>query len=285
MFKKIAIHVREKIENPELFFAILREAQKFANAVFLTEETAEYVKEKFPKVDFQEKYDFFVILGGDGSVLNIAHRLKNIETPILPISAGTFGFLAEIPPKDFARCCRKIAKNAYTRDRRSLLDITHISKTGQKKQFRALNEAVVSQKTVARMVSLQMLVDGEYLTTHRADGVIIATPTGSTAYSLAAGGPIVYPSLEAMIMTPISPHSFSHRCLVLPSHKKITLMADDTNREPIMLTIDGQIAIPMTDGDSIEITTAKEKLVFLRMPEEHFLKTIRRKLHWGKSTL
>ncbi len=285
MFRAVAVHARETLQAPESFVTLVDHLRSCAESVALTEQAAGHIKETFPKVDFAKQYDFFVVFGGDGSVLHVVHRLQNSATPLLPISAGTLGFLAEIPPEDFAACCKRLAEHDYTLDERSLFDVVHISKDGDKQHFRALNEAVVSQRAVARMVSLKTLINDEYLTTYRADGVMVATPTGSTAYSLAAGGPIVYPRFDALLLTPVSPHSFSHRSLLLPPEKKVTIMPDDGNREPVMLTIDGQITVPLEQGDRVEITVAKDKITFLRMPDEHFLKTLKRKLHWGVSSV
>ncbi len=285
MFTAVAVHARETLKDPVAFQSLLAELSQCSSIVALTPEAQKHVTEKYARVDFHADYDFFVIFGGDGSVLNVLHRLENLDTPLLPISAGTLGFLAEIPPADFSACCHRLTTKEYTIDERALFDVVHIDDKGKQKAFRALNEAVVSQRAVARMVALKTLVNNEYLTTYRADGVMVATPTGSTAYSLAAGGPIVYPRFDALILTPVSPHSFTHRSLLLPGDKKVTIMPDDSNREPVMLTIDGQITVPIEQGEKVEISIAKEKLKFLRMPEEHFLKTLKRKLHWGKNAV
>ncbi len=281
MFDKVALHARETLTDSQSFLEIVDHLAQCSRHLALTKQAAMHTDKKFAEVDFSEKYDFFVVFGGDGSVLHIVHRLQNFATPLLPISAGTLGFLAEIPPEEFGACCGRLVEQQFSIDERSLLSVVHIAADGEQTRFRALNEAVVSQRAVARMVALKTLVNDEYLTTYRADGVMVATPTGSTAYSLAAGGPIVYPRFDALLLTPISPHSFSHRSLLLPAEKKVTIMPDDSNREPVMLTVDGQITVSLEQGERVEITIAPEKLKFLRMPEEHFLKTLKRKLHWG----
>ncbi len=285
MFTAIAVHARESLKDVEAFRRIVADLQQCSSIVALTPEAQNHVEGDFAGVDFHTEYDFFVVFGGDGSVLNIVHRMENWDVPLMPISAGTLGFLAEIPPEAFGDCCHKLATKEFTIDTRALFDVVHTDAAGKQTRFHALNEAVVSQRAVARMVSLRALVNGEYLTTYRADGVMVATPTGSTAYSLAAGGPIVYPRFDALILTPVSPHSFTHRSLILPADKRITITQDETNREPVMLTIDGQITVPLEKGEQVEIGISAEKLKFLRMPEEHFLKTLKRKLHWGRNAV
>jgi NAD+ kinase len=134
---------------------------------------------------------------------------------------------------------------------------------------------------LVRLASIKTLINGEHLTNYRADGLIVATPTGSTAYSLSAGGPIVYPRLEAMILTPICPHSLSHRSLVIPQEKIVEVLAEEDNREDLVLTIDGQEYVPMKTGSRVQIQISDQKLKFYRLPEEHFFKTIKRKMNWG----
>lgn len=283
MFQKVAFHVRESLKEPQLFSEVLGVLTAKSRQIHLSPEAQHYSSEPFPSVDFHGRYEFFVVLGGDGSVLSVVKRMKDFSTPLLPLSAGTLGFLAEIPPAELGDALTSIEKGRFTYDRRALLKVRHVRADGSHDDYFALNEAVVSQQAVARMAEVRTLIDGEYLTTHRADGLIVATPTGSTAYSLAAGGPIVYPHFEALILTPISPHSFTHRPLILPGGKTVTVLADEKNRVPLMLTIDGQTAVPLAEGDFVEIGVAVPKLSFLRLPEEHFFKTIKRKLHWGKN--
>lgn len=283
MFDRLAFHAREHLSAPHAFAQVLADLKRFSRNIHLTPEAQSYTAERFAPVDFGQRYEFFAVLGGDGSVLSVVKRLQDFATPILPLSAGTLGFLAEIPPAELADALFSIEKGRFTYDRRSLLQVRRVRADGHSDDYFALNEAVISQQAVARMVEINTLVDGEYLTTHRADGLIVATPTGSTAYSMAAGGPIVYPRLDALILTPISPHSFSHRPLILPGGKIVTVLADDKNRVPLMLTIDGQTAVPLAADDRVEVSIAVPKLSFLRLPEEHFFKTIKRKLHWGKN--
>jgi len=280
-FKKIGFHARKFLKNPEVFREIIRSTEKFCGEIFLTPGANNYLENKFPEIDFHKDYDFFVIFGGDGSVLKMISKMKNFRTPILGISAGSLGFLAEIEPKNFSKACQHICQKKFTEDFRTLLEVEIVEKDKEIKKIFSLNEIVISQGSVARLADLRVEVNGEFLTNFRADGLIVSTPTGSTAYSLSAGGPIVYPKFSAMILTPISPHSFSHRPIVLTSEKILQISASKKNRESLVATIDGQIAIELTEKTKVFVKIASEKIKFLRLLDESFFKTLRRKLKWG----
>ena len=282
MFQKVALHAREHLSNPKAFLDILAQVQKWSKEVHLTPEAMQYVSEHFSKVDFEKKYDIFIVFGGDGSVLNVAGRMKNFETPVLGISAGTLGFLAEIAPSDFPEAYQRIMRGERTIDSRCMLDICISRASGKKEYYHALNDAVISQSDVVRLARIETSVNHEYLTTYRADALIVSTPTGSTAYSLSAGGPIMYPHFRALILTPVAPHSLSHRSLVLPKEKRVQVSADTKSRTSLLLTIDGQRALSLHNDDVVDIGVHPHAFSFVRLPEEHFFKTISRKMHWGK---
>jgi len=280
-FKNIALHTRRDIDNPTSFQRILQILREHGTNIFVTQEAQKNLKETFSPVDYSQEYDFFLVYGGDGSILELIQRIKNFQTPVLPLSAGRLGFLSEIPPEDFEKTLLCIKEDQYTLDHRALLSIDILRKLGEKESFFALNEVVLSQSHVARMTSIRASIDDECLTVYRADGVLVSTATGSTAYNLSIGGPLLYPRFPGMILAPISPHSFSHRPLVLPQDKEILLEEADSNREHLITTLDGQKSIKMEKGDRLRIRIAEENISFLRMPEEHYFKTLKRKLHWG----
>lgn len=281
MFTKVAVHAREHLKKEHVFHDVLKSLHACSKEIFLTPETARHTNKKYAEVDFSDAYDIFVIIGGDGSVLNIAGRMKNFSTPILGVSAGTLGFLAEISPEEFPTACKRILNKEFTNDHRAMLDICIRRKSGKTETFQSLNDAVISQSDLVRLAAIRTSVNGEHLTTYKADGLIISTPTGSTAYSLSAGGPIVYPRFEALVLTPVAPHSLSHRSLVLPKTKRVQVEADEKSRINLLLTVDGQKAIPLEKGDVVDVGIHEERFTFLRLPEEHFFKTISRKMHWG----
>ncbi|MFH0820349.1 MAG: NAD(+)/NADH kinase, partial [Candidatus Peregrinibacteria bacterium] len=190
--------------------------------------------------------------GGDGTILSVIQRLKKLNTRIFGINMGTLGFMSEIPPTGITRTLNKVFAGDYSVDRRIMIEVQVWRGKTMVKKFNALNEAAVTQGNLARLIRLRTTVNQRKLTTYHADGLIIATPTGSTAYSLAAGGPIVYPSLNAFIITPICPHSFTQRPIVIPDSKVVEVLVDDDHRA-INLTVDGQESFVLAYKDRIVI--------------------------------
>lgn len=246
----------------------------------------------------KQKIDLGIVIGGDGTVLRSIREMADLSVPILSINRGTIGFLAEIELKEINHVLPELLRGNGTFDFRSLLAVE--AHRGGRAFYSgiALNEAVIAQGTIARLIDLHTSVNGESLTTYHADGLIIATPTGSTAYSLAAGGPIVHPSfhsetvghdrrVSALILTPINPHSFSQKPIVLSGGstvevcvqmRRVRKFADvDVN-----LTIDGQMYIPLQEKDCLRVTTSKQTVKFLRRKQDSFVSTLRTKLKWGE---
>lgn len=284
MLQSVAVHCRRDLEHPEAFHDFLASLETKTAHIAVTEQAALHTPKSFPAVDFAKQYDVFFVIGGDGSVLSVVRRMETFATPILPLCAGTLGFLSDVSLHEFGKICDAIEQEEMSIDPRMLLMAKLRRKNGEETCFHALNDIVVSQSEVARMAKIQTSVNDEYLTTYHADGVIVSTPTGSTAYALAAGGPIVYPRFSALILAPIAPHSFTHKPLVLPDDKYLTLTAHERNVEPLTLTIDGQLAVPIDKEDRVEVSKHEQKLLFWRLPEEHFFRTIKRKLRWGEGT-
>lgn len=224
--------------------------------------------------------DLLLVMGGDGTILSVVRSMREFDVKIFGINTGHLGFLSEIPPVQINQTLAKIFKGEYTLDPRLMLHV-EVYRDGKKvKKFHALNEAVISQGSLARLINLRTRVNKRKLTTYHADGLIIATPTGSTAYSLSAGGPIVYPGMDAIILTPIAPHSFTQKPIVIPADKKIEITVEDKGKK-IMLTIDGQESMVLQYNDEIRIR--KDGVAqFVRLPSESFFKTLRKKLDWGK---
>jgi len=234
-----------------------------------------------------QKIDLSVVIGGDGTVLRSIREMPDPTVPILSINRGTIGFLAEIELKEIDRVLPELLHGKGTLDERSLLRIQ--AYRGKKTFYSgiALNEAVIAQGTIARLIDLHTSVNGESLTTYHADGLIIATPTGSTAYSLAAGGPIVHPSFHsAIILTPINPHSFSQKPIVLSGGSRVEVCVEMRVRKfadvDVNLTIDGQMYVPLQEKDCLRVTTAKQTVKFLRRKQDSFVSTLRTKLKWGE---
>lgn len=238
-------------------------------------------------LDAGHAIDLMLVIGGDGTVLRTVREMHDFSVPILSVNRGTLGFLAEIELEEAEHILPALLRGEGMLDTRGLLQVSALRKDSTLFSGHALNEAVIAQGTIARLIDLETTVNAEALTTYRADGLIVATPTGSTAYSLAAGGPIVHPAFDsAIILTPINPYSFSQKPVVISGrsavdvgiHMKTQKFADvDVN-----LTLDGQMYIPLQDGDHVRCSIASHTVKFLRRKQDTFLRTLRSKLKWGE---
>jgi NAD+ kinase len=228
--------------------------------------------------------DLIVVLGGDGTLLSIARLVGERETPILGINLGGLGFLTEITVEEAQAALARVIAGDYEVDRRITLDATVESHAGgeraaDRESFRALNDVVINKRALGRMLELIVVASGERFCSYRADGLIIATPTGSTAYALSAGGPIVFPSLEAVVLAPICPHTLSNRPVVLPDSFEIEVRVR-TDENGAMLTVDGQQTARITSTDTLRVRRGKNPVVLVRSSHTYF-EIWRNKLRWG----
>ena len=235
----------------------------------------------------KQKIDLLLVIGGDGTVLRAVREMRDFSVPILSINRGTLGFLAEIELNEADHILPALMNGEGMIDERGLLKVETVRRRRVFFSGHALNEAVIAQGTIARLIDLETAVNGEALTTYRADGLIVATPTGSTAYSLAAGGPIVHPAFDsAVILTPINPYSFSQKPVVLNGESKVDVGVHMKVRKfadvDVNLTIDGQMYVPLQDGDHVRCSMSKHTVRFLRRKQDTFLRTLRTKLRWGE---
>ena len=230
------------------------------------------------------KADLIVVLGGDGTLLSIARLVGERETPILGINLGGLGFLTEITVEEAQATLARVLASEYEVDRRITLEATVEShaagaRMADRESFRALNDVVINKRALGRMLELNVIAAGERFCSYRADGLIIATPTGSTAYALSAGGPIVFPSLDVVVLAPICPHTLSNRPVVLPDSFEIEvrLKTDDNGA---MLAVDGQQTAPIASNDSLRVRRGKSPVVLVRSSHSYF-EIWRNKLRWG----
>jgi len=223
--------------------------------------------------------DCIIVLGGDGTMLSAARLVEERSVPILGINMGGLGFLTEATVDDLYPSLEKVCAHEYSLDHRLRLqaEITHHN--GTKEQATALNDIVLSKGSVGRMIKVHMQLGEQFVTNLRGDGIIVSSPTGSTAYSLSAGGPILDPSLESLLVTPISPHTLTHRPLIVPS--QVSLIITLTSPEGAMASIDGQIDIPMECQDIITISTSPNRTRLIRFPDRTYYDVLRSKLKWG----
>jgi NAD+ kinase len=227
-----------------------------------------------------EEIDLLVTLGGDGALLGGARWAGPAGTPVLGVNLGRLGFLTAIGLEELEESLARIAGGDFVLDTRMGLEVRLEHQRDETEPFYALNDAVLHRGGLVRVVHLKVWVDEDEVGLYRGDGVIVATPTGSTAYSLSAGGPIVDPRLDAIVVTPICPHTLAVRPLVLRASAQITLEVV-SSPEDLILTIDGQVGSQLKPGDRVDVCRAPEPVRLVRLPGQSFFSLLRRKLRWG----
>jgi len=255
--------------------------------LFLEEETAKSIGEKgLNRKEFIKHIDLLIVLGGDGTMLSAVRAInesdKNI--PILGVNLGKVGFLTEVPLNMLFQTLNNVEDNKFNIESRMMIDAYVYRNKREIKKFTVLNDAVINKTALARLISVKASAkdkDGskKFLTIFHADGLIISTPTGSTAYSLAAGGPIIYPLLDSFIVTPICPHTLSNRSLVLPDYFSIYLELSEYNPDTI-LTLDGQIGFDLEQGDYVLIKKSSKRIKFITHPQKNYFNVLQTKLGW-----
>ncbi|HEX3372392.1 MAG TPA: NAD(+)/NADH kinase [Candidatus Acidoferrales bacterium] len=231
--------------------------------------------------DIPESSDLLIVLGGDGTLLSAARLTAECGVPVLAVNLGGLGFLTTVPQDEIYSILEELFEGKHRVSERVMLDAEIIRAGNVIRRQTALNDAVLNKAALARIMDLELRVDGEYVTTYKSDGLIISTPTGSTAYSLAAGGPIVYPSVEAFVVSPICPHTLTNRPIVIPDSATIEIdfKAED---DAVFLTLDGQIGIELVRGDHIRVRKAANKLMLVRPARKTYYQILRSKLKWGE---
>lgn len=247
--------------------------------VVLEEETACLIQEEGER-DFAGSADLVISLGGDGTLLETLHRIGPTPIPIAGVNIGTLGFLTACTDEEVDQLSEHLATGEMNVVERSMLKVEMIEEGGQAHEFLALNEAVLMRGETGRLVSLEARVDGELLNHYRADGLIVATPTGSTAYSMAAGGPLLGPHAGVFVITPICPHSMSNRSLVVGEDAVIELSPAGNGEEPILFSVDGRDILRIEKDSIVRVSRHAESLRLVRLPGHSFYETLRRKLHW-----
>lgn len=268
-----------KPDAPEAVRRVRASLEKSQLEVVLENETAGLIGEKGLE-DFQEGADMIISLGGDGTLLETLHRIAPTDIPIAGVNIGTLGFLTACTDEEIDQLSEAIAKKNFHLVDRSMLKVEMTEEGGEKHEFVALNEAVLMRGETGRLVSLEARVDGELLNEYNADGLLVATPTGSTAYSLAAGGPLIGPRSGVFVITPICPHSLSNRSLVLSDDSVIDLLPSGRTDEPILFSVDGRDILRIEKGSNVKVTRHPQCLNLVRLPGHSFYETLRHKLGW-----
>ncbi len=226
-------------------------------------------------------WDLAISVGGDGTFLFTARLLLDLNVPILPIHMGTFGYITEISGDEWLSALPSCLEGDFNLSRRSVLQAVHYRGEKEVARHIAINDAVVSCGTISRMIRLTLEVDGRMLADFRGDGLILATPTGSTAYSMAAGGPIVHPEMEALILTPICPFSLNFRPIVLDRNENISVKIGENRQKSLLLTIDGQVVTPLESGDRIVCEPTDLSVPVITSRRRSFLDVVQSKLGWA----
>ena len=268
-----------KVHSPEALHRVGRVLADRGFEVVLEAETAELVGETGVE-DFCRGVDMVISLGGDGTLLETVRRMGDCAVPVAGVNIGTLGFLTTCTDEEIEQFAEVLERGEHTVVERAVLAVRMQDDTGKAREFLALNEVVLMRGETGRLVALDARVDGELLNHYRADGLIVATPTGSTAYSLAAGGPLISPRAGVFVLTPICPHSMSNRSLVVADDSTIEICAAEDRDERILFAVDGREVLPLADGGVVTVTKAEQPLRLVRMPDHSFYETLRKKLHW-----
>jgi len=246
-------------------------------AAALAGETASY-----PTKDLATLADMLVVLGGDGTMLAAARLVEGRPIPILGVNAGGLGFLTAVTREEAFTALERVFSKSFSEEERLMLRARVIRRGEEAMGASALNDAVISKGALSHMVQMEISINGQFVTRLRGDGLIVSTPTGSTAYSMAAGGPILNPSVHALILTPICPHTLTNRPIVVPQDVclEVVLVSKD---QGAAVTFDGQVGMALQPGDTVEIRASNNKTRLIRFPDRSYYEMLSQKLKWGES--
>ena len=232
------------------------------------------------KSDLPGQVDLLIVLGGDGTLLSMARAVGDLGVPILGVNLGGLGFLTATTLEEMLPALDTLLSGGMEVEERMMLSARLVRGGQAIGEYMALNDVVITKSAMSRIIDLAVSVGGRHAISYRADGLIISTPTGSTAYNLSAGGPILFPTMDAVVLTPIAPHTLSNRPIVVPAAQRIevTLRVE----QDVMLTMDGQVGVPLREGDAVEVQKAAARIRLVRFPQKDFFSVLRTKLKWGE---
>lgn len=235
----------------------------------------------YSRDEIAARADAVLVLGGDGTMLSAARLVAERGIPILGINLGSMGFITEVNRDEIFRAVEKMLSENCPVEERLMLNVRVVREGRMIAEYTVLNDVVINKGALARIIDLETFINDVYLTTFKADGLIIATPTGSTAYSLSAGGPIIYPTLDSIVLTPICPHTLTNRPILLPDDFRVEIILRGMS-EDVYLTLDGQIGFSLRKDDVVEISKSPFKARFLVACERDYFRILRTKLKWGE---
>ncbi len=287
--KSIGIISKSMIgNNLTVLKKIIKTIDKYADQIVMDNHVAPLIngEEGLNKKQVFNNSDMVILLGGDGTILKSASCLGKKITPVLGVNLGTLGFLSEITADEVEESLEKISKNKYKLDKRAILRVTKYQRGNKVETFLAMNDAVINQGLFARLIEMEIDINDKKVVVFKADGLIVATPTGSTAHSLSAGGPIIHHALDAIVITPICPSTLALRPLVASNSRQVKVRIATKRRGDynLGLTLDGQITVPIEYGDEIKIRKSSRNFYMIRVKEQNYYKLLRDKLGWGYHT-
>ncbi len=262
----------------DIYLKIKNEFELVGIKILLEESSATMINQK-DGIDFQnlcKQSDFLITIGGDGTLISVTRRSFQFNKAVLGINLGTLGFLTNIQPDQLSDFLQDFKKNKYKIDTRMMIEASI-----NLEHFVSFNDIVITRKSITHMVNVEAKIDGKLFNSYYGDGLIISTPTGSTAYNLSSGGPVVYPLTNAFIVTPICPHSLTQRPLVLPAQFEIELSTPD--KEGAVVIIDGQDIIELSQNKTIKIRIASKKAKLIRQEQNDYFNILSTKLNWGQN--
>lgn len=227
---------------------------------------------------------WIIVLGGDGTLLGASRKYGRHGIPILGVNLGGLGFLTCIPLEKLYPSIEMVLNNSLDTEQRLMLETRVIRNDIEVFRFQTLNDVVINKGALARIIELDVLINDEFLTTFRSDGLIISTPTGSTGYNLAAGGPILYPTISNVILTPICPFTLTNRPIILPDSAVISIMMVKESEEKVSLTFDGQVGFDLLEGDKVLIYKSNTNIRLFKSPDQTYYEILRKKMKWGGAT-
>jgi len=225
--------------------------------------------------------DLMLVLGGDGTMIATARMIGDQEVPVLGVNYGGLGYLAEFRIEELYTALESILAGNYRLDRRVMLAVEHSRGDDSPNTYRVLNDVVINKSALARIIEIEAYLNSQFVNSFRADGLIVSTPTGSTAYNLSAGGPVIFPSMNAVVITPICPFTLSNRPIVVPDDAEIELLLK-TDKEDVTLTLDGQVGFPLKVADHVRIRKSRTTFNLIQPSNRNYFDVLRDKLRWGR---
>lgn len=288
-FKNVGIigKLRDSRVGPTLA-RLAAQLRELGSTVLIDARNADHVDDPAYKIVALEEIgrscDLVIVVGGDGTLLAAARVLANTGVPILGVNQGRLGFMVDVNPQEMNATLSAIYSGRYIREERLLLDARILREDGTTTDgpFLAVNDVVIRNQAAVRMLEFETWLGSEFISRHRADGIIVSTPTGSTAYALSGGGPVMHPSLQALTLVPICPHTLSDRPIVVGSDRMVRLVLGGGEGTRAMFTCDGQTNESLNPGDAVEISRADAVLRLIHPSNYNYFNILRNKLHWGR---